>query len=159
MAALDTGCAHTTRPHWYTYALVKGRASYGNVFTPLSFSLPFLPVPSLSSSFFFHFTSSSCLSFLQLNRNNYDLHLRITQTFCLHLSRSSPLLKTLTVNHYLRIEYFQQSPTVPYSPLQPPPSPAVPHYPRLSTIVPGRSLPSPTVFRHPLPSPPPPTLL
>jgi len=30
MAALDAGCAgcaRTTRPHWYTYALMKGRAS------------------------------------------------------------------------------------------------------------------------------------
>ena len=35
MAALDAGCARTTRPHWYTYSLVNGRASYENVFTPL----------------------------------------------------------------------------------------------------------------------------
>ena len=61
---------------------------------------------SLSSSFLFPFTSSSSLAFLQLNTINYDLHLRIIQTLCLHLSRSTPLRKTLTVNHYLCIEYF-----------------------------------------------------
>ena len=54
MAALDAGCAtagcaRTRRPHWYTYALVKGRASQENAFTPLSVSLCFLSVPSLAS--------------------------------------------------------------------------------------------------------------
>ena len=43
MAALDAGCARTTRPHWYAYPLVKGRASYEKYFTPLSF---FPPSPS-----------------------------------------------------------------------------------------------------------------
>jgi len=66
--------------------------------TLVCFSLSFLAVLFLSfsriSSFFSHRTSSSCLSFLQLNTNNYDLPLRIIQTFCLHLSRSSPLRKT-----------------------------------------------------------------
>ena len=47
--------------------------------------------------------------FLQLNTIN-DLHLRSIQTLCLHLSYSTPLRKTLTVNHYLRIEYFQHIP-------------------------------------------------
>ena len=51
----------------------------------------------------------SSLSFLQLNTINHDLHLRIIQTLCLHLSRSTPLRKTLTVNHCLHIEYFQQT--------------------------------------------------
>jgi len=51
MAALDVGCARTTMPHGYTYALVKGHASYQNVFTPLSVSLPFHP--STLSVFFF----------------------------------------------------------------------------------------------------------
>ena len=48
MAALDAGCARTLRPQRYTYALIKGRASSKNVFTPLVFlSLtPFLaPLP------------------------------------------------------------------------------------------------------------------
>ena len=39
---------------------------------------------------------------------NYDLHLRIIQTLCLHLSHSTLLHKILTVNHYVCIEYFQQ---------------------------------------------------
>ena len=52
------------------------------------------------------FTSSSSLSFLQLNTLNYD-HC-IIQTLSLHFNRSTPLRKTLTVNHYLHIEYFQQ---------------------------------------------------
>ena len=47
-------------------------------------------------------------SFLQLNTVNYDLDLRITQTLCLHSSRSAQLRKTFSVTHYLRIEYFQQ---------------------------------------------------
>ena len=61
--------------------------------------------------FSFHFTSSSRLSFPQLNTINYDPHLRIIRTFCLRLSRSTPLRKTLTVNHYLLIEYFQHTKT------------------------------------------------
>jgi len=107
MAALDAGCARTTRPHWYTYALVKGRASYENVSTSLSVFLSFLPVPSPSFSFSFHFTSSSSLSFLRLGTVNYGLHLRIIRTLCLYSSRSTPLREILTVYHYLRIEYFQ----------------------------------------------------
>ena len=78
------------------------------VFTLLSVSLCFSLSPVLSLLFSFHFTSSSSLSFLQLNTINYDLHLRIIQTLRLHLSRATPLRKTLTVNHYLRIKYFQQ---------------------------------------------------
>jgi len=35
MTALDAGCARSTRPHWYAYALAKGRASYQKVFTLL----------------------------------------------------------------------------------------------------------------------------
>ena len=31
------------------------------------------------------------------------------QTLCLHLGRSTPLHKTLTLNRYLRIEYFHQN--------------------------------------------------
>src|ERR1700761_7281171 len=53
-----------------------------------------------------YLTSSSSLSFLQLNTINYGLHLGIIQTLCLPFSRFTPLRKTLTVNHYLRIEYF-----------------------------------------------------
>ena len=77
------------------------------VFTPLSVSFRFLSGHSLSSSFLFPLHFSSSLSILQLNTINYDLHLRIIQTLCLHLSNSTPLNKTLTANHYLRIEYFQ----------------------------------------------------
>ena len=104
MAALDTGCACTSRPHWYAYALGKGHASHESVFTSLSF---FPPSPFSFSLSFFHVTSPSSLSFLQLNTINYDLHLRIIQTLCLRSSCSTPLRKTLTANHHLRIEYFQ----------------------------------------------------
>ena len=45
--------------------------------------------------------------FVQLNTIN-DLNLHSIQTLCLHLSYSTPLRKTQTVNDYLRIEYFQQ---------------------------------------------------
>ena len=106
MAVLDAGCARTSRPHWCTYALVKGHASHENVFTPLSFfpSSPFSL--SLSPSFFsLHFLIHS---FLQRITINYDPHLRIIQTLCPHLYGSTLLRKTLTVNHYLGIEYFQQ---------------------------------------------------
>ena len=58
----------------------------------------------LPLSFHFYFFLKS---FLQLNTIN-DLHLHLTRTLCLHLSYSIPLRRTLTVNHYLRIEYFQQ---------------------------------------------------
>ena len=50
---------------------------------------------------------SSRVSFHQLVAISCDLHLRIIQTLCLHLSCSTPLCKTLTVDHYLPIEYFQ----------------------------------------------------
>ena len=108
MAALDAGCVRTTRPHWYAYALNDAQAMKIVFTPPQAVSLCLLPVLSLSSSFSHHFTSSSSLSFLQLNTINYDLHLCIIHTFYLHLSRSTPLRKTFTVNHYLRIEYFQQ---------------------------------------------------
>ena len=49
------------------------------------------------------------LPFVQLNTIN-DLNLRSIQTLCLHLSYSTPLRKTQTVNHYFRIEYFQHPP-------------------------------------------------
>ena len=45
--------------------------------------------------------------FVQLNTIN-DLNLHSIQTLCLHLSYSTPLRRTQTVNDYLRIEYFQQ---------------------------------------------------
>ena len=76
--------------------------------TPVSFSL----FPFCFFSLVFLSLSTLLLPqvfpFLQLNTNNSDLSLRIIQTLCLHLSRSTPLRKTLTINHYLRIEYFQQ---------------------------------------------------
>ena len=102
MAALDAGCAgcaRTTRPLWYTYAPVKGRAIKENAVTPLSVSFCFLSVFSLSS--FFSLSTwllPQVFPFLQLNTINHGLH----------FSRSTPLRKTLTVNHYLCIEYFQK---------------------------------------------------
>ena len=89
--------------HSKASALAKGRASYEKVFTLLSFflsypsSLFFPPLHNFSQVFLFH----------QLIAINYGLHLRLIQTLCLHLSRSTPLRKTLTFNHYLHIEYFQ----------------------------------------------------
>ena len=43
---------------------------------------------------------------------NHDFHLRLIQTLFLHLSRSTLLSKTLTIDHYPRIDYFQQSAAV-----------------------------------------------
>ena len=101
------GCAHTTRPYWHAYALVNGVQAVKIVFTPCLFLFVFPSV--LSLPFSFHLTSSSSLSFLQLNTINYDPHPRKIQKLCLYLSRSTPLRKALTVNRYLRIEYFQQN--------------------------------------------------
>ena len=109
MAALDAGCARTTMPHWYAYALVNNAQAMNIAFTPLSVSICFLSVLSLSSPFLFplHFFLKFFLP--STNIINYDLHLRRIQTFCFHLSCSTPLRKTRTVNHYLRIKYFQHN--------------------------------------------------
>ena len=84
-------------------------------FTPLSFlssrlsSLhTFLPVDNLSRVFYFY----------RLITINHNLHLRSTQTLCLHLSRSTLMRKTLTIDNYLGIQYFQQSAAVICRPLQ-----------------------------------------
>jgi len=112
MAALDAGCARTTRPHWYAYPLVNDAQAMKIVFTPCLFLfVSFLFFLSLSLSFVFfllslHFFLEFFLS--STHHNNYDLHLRIIQILCLHISRSSLLRKTLTVNHYLHVKYFQQ---------------------------------------------------
>ena len=98
-------CPH----HLYAYARVNDAQAMKIVFTLLSVSLSFLPVLSLCLSSFFSFTSLLPQVFPhRLNIINYDLHLRIIQPLCFHSSRSTPLRKTLTVNHYLRIQYFQQ---------------------------------------------------
>ena len=72
MAALDAGCARTSRPHWYAYALVKGRLGYENVFTPLSFFpfFPFFPFSSFALSFFLplYFFTKFFLSFTYHNQ-------------------------------------------------------------------------------------------
>ena len=107
MAAFDVGCSRTSRPHWYAYALVKGSASYGKVFTP-PFFFPSCPLSLLSS---FALLSSS-LPFHQPITTNHDLHPHLIQTLYLRVGHSTPLRKTLTVNHYLRIEYFQHPPCV-----------------------------------------------
>ena len=76
--------------------------------TPLYFSL----FPFYFFSLIFFSLSASLLPqvfpLLQLNAIN-DLHLRLIQTLFLHLSHSTPLHKTLTINYFLRIEYFQHS--------------------------------------------------
>ena len=64
MTVEDAGCANTTRPHWYADALVNDPQAMKIAFTPLSVSLCFLSVLSLSSSFLFslHFFLKSFLS-------------------------------------------------------------------------------------------------
>ena len=42
-----------------------------------------------------------------LNEINHDPHLLLTRTLFLHLSCLTPLGRTLTVDHYLCIDYFQ----------------------------------------------------
>ena len=91
----------------YAYALVNDAQAMKIVFTPLSVSLCFLSVLSLSSSFLLPLLFF-LKSFLQLNTIGDGFRLRLIQILCLHFSRSTPLRKTLTINHYLRIEYFQQ---------------------------------------------------
>jgi len=56
------------------------------------------------------FTSSlsSSHSFHQLITINYGFHLPLFQNLFLHLSHSPLLREPFTVNHYLRIEFFQQ---------------------------------------------------
>jgi len=71
MAALSEECAHTLR---YTYELVKGRASYKNIFTP--FVSPFL-FPSLASHLSSRVQLSLSLSFHQVITINDDLHLHL----------------------------------------------------------------------------------
>ena len=106
MAALDAGCAsagcaRTRRPQWSTYALFFSLflSCFFSLISFLSLSTPLLP---------------QVFPFLQPDTIN-DLHLCSIQTMCLlHLSYSTPLRKTLTVNHYLRIEwYFQHMLLVP----------------------------------------------
>jgi len=78
IAALDTGCARTSRPHWYAHALVKGRASYENPCRPLCF-VSFLSFLLLLLSSSTHL--SSCLSFHRLVTINHSFHLRLIQNF------------------------------------------------------------------------------
>lgn len=94
MATLGVGDARSLRPQCYAYASANKCTSYGK-FPTQSFH------PSCSQF-------SSNLSFHHLITINHDLYLRLTQTLCLPLSRSTPLHKILTVNHYLCVDYFQQ---------------------------------------------------
>ena len=108
-AALDAGCG--MRPHCKA-ALVRIRTSQWRVspehcfYTPVCFSL--FPFCSFSPVFFP--LSTSLLSQVLLSFNSalsiMICFFRIIQTLCLHFSRPTPLRKTLTINHYLRIEYF-----------------------------------------------------
>ena len=118
MAALGVGDAYTLRLQRCAYSSVKWRASCEKFFTPLYF----LP----SCLFFFHtflpvHNFSKFFSFYQVTIN-HDLHLCLIQTSCLHVSSSTPLWKTLTVDHCLPINYFQylQSHRAPSSELQKP---------------------------------------
>jgi len=121
MTALDAGCVRTLWSLSHTYALVKGHASFENVFTPLfSFSSyfcsfhTFLPVHNIPQAF----------PFIKLPSINHDLHL--------HLSGFSPLRKSLP-------------PQPRFSA-----SPAVPHYHRPSSTVPGRPPLSWAHMSHPV---------
>ena len=97
MAALGAGGARTTRPHRYAQALDKGHGSYEKNITPLFSSLLIFLSHTFSSST----PLSLSLSLHQLNTMNYDFHLRIIEVLCLHLSRSTPLRKAPTIDHYL----------------------------------------------------------
>ena len=76
-------------------------------FPLLSFCFLSLAFSHSSSLFPLALLLPQVFPFVQLNTIN-DLHLCSIQTLCLHPSYSSPLRKTQTVDHYLRIEYFQQ---------------------------------------------------
>ena len=88
------GCTNT-RMHYSKDARAMKKISHPSFFPYYPFSLFFF----LPLHFFPH----------QLITINHGLHLRLIQTLCLHLSRFTPLRKTLTVDHYLCIEYFQHS--------------------------------------------------
>ena len=70
MAALDAvyarcvGCARTTRPHWYAYALVNETQAMKIIFTSMSVSFHFLSVLSFLSSFLFPLSFKSTLSIM-----------------------------------------------------------------------------------------------
>lgn len=70
-------------------------------------SFSFLPVLSLLNSPLPNYNFPQVIPFYQLIAINHDLYLRLTRTLSLHLNRSTPLRKTLIVNHYLRLDYFQ----------------------------------------------------
>ena len=85
----------------------------GQVFIPLFF-IPSCPLlASLGSSYS---QLSLSLSFHQLIKINHDLYLRLIQTPCLRLNRSTPLGKSLTTHHYLFIKIFLTKPTLPNNP-------------------------------------------
>jgi len=92
----------TLMPLRYTYALVKARAEYWNVFTPLVSPYSFL-------SLALHLSSctqlSSSLSFPSSYAINHVLHLR--------LSGFTPLRKILTVCYYIHSPYVQQDHPMP----------------------------------------------
>ena len=119
MAALDAGCAsagcanagcaHSCGRTCDVRTGERTRKLRKRCHTPASFSL-FSFLFLLSRLPFLFFPSTLLLPyvfpFLQFDTIN-DLHLRSIQTLCLHLSYSTPLRETQTVNHYLHIEYFQ----------------------------------------------------
>ena len=93
MVALGVGDARTLRPQLYAYASAKWRTSYEKLLRPCVSFLPvlisfysFLPVHIFPQVFPFH----------RVITINHDLHLRLIQTLCLHLSHSTLPRKTLT---------------------------------------------------------------
>ena len=95
MAAIDSECARISWLHWYAYALVKGPASYQNVFTPL----PFFPSSLSSLSLFLSLHqpfSRHSFHQLELITINHGFHLN----FNTNLSNPTLVSKTLIFDHY-----------------------------------------------------------
>ena len=118
MAALDAGCASAGVPMRDVPALV-GRTGYVHTRERTRKLRKRCHTPACFSLFPFYFLSLVFLSlptllflqvfpFLQLNTINSGLSLRIIQKHCVSTS-AVRLRKTLTVNHYLHIEYFQHN--------------------------------------------------
>ena len=104
MPALTVGDARTPWPRgmrmhrrWDAQAM---RSFHAPLFFPTwLFSLhSFLPFHNFPQVFPFHW----------LIAISHDPHPLLIQTLCLHLSSSTPLRKTLTVDHYFHVEYFRR---------------------------------------------------
>ena len=90
MAALDAGCARASRRAGMRMNWSKDMQAMKKVSHPCLSFLPVLPLSSSSTLL------SSSPSFHQLITINHGIHLRLIQTLCLYLRRSTQLGKTLT---------------------------------------------------------------